>query len=329
MLTAQIRETQRELNAERKETTLEIEGRRVHVTNLGKVFWPEHGWTKGDMISYYVAVSPYLLPHLRNRPLVMVRYPDGIGGESWFHKDVPGGAPDWVETIAVEHHEAKAHTVNYVICNDLATLVWLAQMATIEIHTWSAATQDVRKADVAVFDVDPQTDRFEDAVWGAEMICGLMDELKLKCYVKTTGKRGIHVFAPLKPMVEHSEVRDFAHEVVMLLDRRHPGEFALSYSKAKRVGRVFVDYAQNSFGKTNIAPYSLRATKRATVSTPIRRSYLRRTRPTDYRLDTVPRRLARAGDLWRGLHEDAMDTVAEARQRLAALAVQQGASNRK
>jgi len=320
MLTAQIRETQRELNMGRKETTLEVEGRKVHVTNLDKVFWPERGWTKGDMIKYYLEVSPYILPHLRHRPLVMVRYPDGIAGESWFHKDVPGGAPDWVETIAVKHEDAKAHTVNYVVCNDLATLVWLAQMAAIEIHVWSATVEDVHKADVAVFDVDPQTDRFADAVDGAAMVCGLLDELRLKSYVKTTGKRGIHVFVPLKPTAQHAEVRDFAHEAVMLLDRRHPGAFALSYVKAKRAGRVFIDYAQNSFGKTNIAPYSLRATKDATASAPIRRNYLKRTQPTDYRLDTLPRRVARMGDLWHGLHDGVTDIVAEARRRLAALA---------
>jgi bifunctional non-homologous end joining protein LigD len=310
-----IQALRRAVKAAEKELTLEVEGREVHLTNLGKIFWPEAGWRKGDLISYYVGVSPYILPHLKRRPLVMVRYPDGISGESWFHKDLPGGAPKWVQTIRVWHH-AEKKDVHYVVCDDLPTLIWLAQMGTIEIHTWSATIDDVKKADVAVFDIDPQTGEFADAVDGARMVCDLLDELDLEYYVKTTGKRGIHVFLPLKPKDPHSDVRDFVHEAILLLDRRHPDTFALSYVKSKRKGRLFVDYAQNSFGKTNITPYSLRATPDATVSTPIQ---LGRVDPHDYRLDTVVRRLGRTGDLWKDIREATAVTIGEARQRLRAL----------
>jgi len=312
------RELRRTITAQRRELTLDIAGRSLHLTNLDKVFWPQPGWRKADLINYYIGVSPYILPHLRRRPLVMVRYPDGIAGESWFHKDVPGGAPNWIQTIRVRH-EAEKRDVHYVVCDDVATLVWLAQMGTIEIHTWSTTVDDVTRPDLAVFDVDPQTGIFADAVDGARMICDLLDELRLKRYLKTTGKRGIHVFVPLNPGGLHAEVRDFVHQAVLLLDRRCPGQFALSYLKAQRKGRIFVDYAQNSFGKTNVAPYSLRATPDATASTPVRRSDLARVDPHAYRLDNLGRRLARSGDLWAGLHDGVTVTVSEARRRLEAL----------
>jgi bifunctional non-homologous end joining protein LigD len=315
-----INRLRRAINAEQKEIVLDIDGRSLHLSHLDKIFWPERGWRKADLIDYYIAVSRYILPHLRHRPLVMVRYPDGIHGESWFHKDVPLGAPDWVRTISVEHDTPKVHTVKYVVCDDLATLVWLAQMGTIEIHAWSATVDDVTRADVAVFDLDPQTDQFSDAAEGARIVCDLLDELKLACYLKTTGKRGIHVFVPLKREGIHAEVRDFAHQAILLLERRNPGLLALSYSKSKRKGRLFIDYAQNSFGKTNVAPYSLRATPDATASTPIRRGDLKRINPHDYRLDNLPRRLARSADLWKDLHDGTTVTVAEARTRLDALA---------
>jgi len=314
-----IKELRRAIKAGQKEITVEIDGRGVHLSHLDKVFWPERGWRKADLIDYYIAVSEYVLPHLRRRPLVMVRYPDGIHGESWFHKDVPLGAPEWVKAVGIEHDTPKTHTIKYVVCDDLATLVWLAQMGTIEIHAWSATVDDVTRADFAVFDIDPQTDEFSDAVDGARIVCDLLDELKLPCYLKTTGKRGIHVFVPLKPEGLHAEVRDFAHQAILLLDQRNPGLLALSYSKSKRKGRLFIDYAQNSFGKTNVAPYSLRATRDATASTPIRRASIKRVDPHDYRLDTLPRRLARGIDLWKSIHDGAGVTVAEARKRLDAL----------
>lgn len=317
-MTTDTRKLRRTITAKQRELTLDIAGRSLHLTNLDKVFWPGPGWRKADLINYYIGVSAYILPHLRRRPLVMVRYPDGITGESWFHKDVPDGAPGWIETIRVRH-EAEQRDVRYIVCDDLATLVWLAQMGTIEIHTWSATVDDVTKADLAVFDVDPQTGEFTDAADGARMVCDLLDELRLKYHLKTTGKRGVHVFVPLRPEGRHDEVRDFVHLAVLLLDRRSPGQLALSYLKAQRKGRVFIDYAQNAFGKTNVAPYSLRATPDATASTPVRRRDLARVDPHDYRLDNLARRLARIGDPWKGLHEGATVTIAEARRRLEAL----------
>jgi len=318
-MSSDIKALRRAIKQGRPELTLEVDGREVHLTNLNKLFWPKTGWSKGDLIDYYVSVSPYILPHLRGRPLVMVRYPDGISGESWFHKDVPGGAPKWVRTIRVRHEGAPAHDVDYVVCDNLATLVWLAQMATIEIHTWSATVDDVTKADLAVFDIDPQTGEFADAVAGAQMVCGLLEELRLPCWLKTTGKRGVHLVVPLKPEGAHAQVREFVHEAIRLLDRRSPGAISLSYSKPKRKGRIFIDYAQNSFGKTNVAPYSLRATPQATVSTPVRRRYLNRVNPKDYRLDNVARRLRQTGDLWQELREKATVAVSEAQERLSKL----------
>ncbi|UCH33749.1 MAG: non-homologous end-joining DNA ligase, partial [Armatimonadota bacterium] len=308
----------RALRAAEKETTVEVDGREVHVNHLDKVLWPERGWTKADLIEYYIKVSPYILPHLRNRPLVMVRYPDGIEGEHWFQKDAPAGAPEWIRTIHVTH-EAESREIRYVVCNDLAALVWLAQMATVEIHTWSASVADVTKADLAVFDIDPQTGKFEDAADGARMVGDLLDELGIKHHLKTTGKRGAHVFVPVRPDETHAAARDFVHDAVKLLDRRHPGVIALSYSKSRRTGRIFVDYAQNSFGKTNVAPYSLRASADGTVSTPLRRDELSRADPRDYRLDNITRRLARTGDLWGNLRRDAEIGIGEAHDRLRKL----------
>jgi len=321
MVSSTVDELRRKLKAAEREVALEIDGRKLHLTNLDKVFWPQPGLRKADLIDYYIGVSRYLLPHLRNRPLVMVRYPDGIEGEHWFHKDAPEHTPEWVRTKGIEQEShGQARALRYIVCDDLATLVWLAQLAAIEIHTWSATADDPDRADRAVFDIDPQTDAFADAVEGARAVCDLLDELDLAYYLKTTGKRGIHVFAPLTPEREHREVREFVHDAVREIDRREPGLLALSYSKAKRKGRCFIDYAQNAFGKTNVAPYSLRGTVSATAATPFRREHLGRVAPGDYRLDNMLRRLAQTGDLWQGLPSPAKISVAQAHARLRSLA---------
>ncbi len=323
--TASVQRLRKQLEAADREVVLDIDGRALHLTNLDKVFWPQAGLRKRDLIDYYLAVSPYLLGHLRDRPLVMVRYPDGIEGEHWFHKDAPEHTPEWVRLRPIEQHgrsmlrPGEPRTLRYVVCDDLATLVWLAQLAAIEIHTWSAAANNPARADRAVFDIDPQTDEFADAVAGAQAVCELLDEIELTYYLKTTGKRGIHIFAPLPPQQEHAAARDFVHDAVTLIAHRQPGLLALSYSKAKRAGRCFIDYAQNAFGKTNVAPYSLRATRAATVSAPFRRDDLTRVAPGDYRLDNMLRRLARTGDLWHDLEAAASVPLAQAHQRLRAL----------
>ena len=232
---ASVHQLRRQIKAAGPEVALDIDGRALHLTNLDKVLWPPLDRARGgpepvarpqadlrkrDLIDYYLAMSPYLLGHLRDRPLVMVRYPDGIEGEHWFHKDAPEHTPEWVRLRPIEQHgrsvlrPSEPRTLRYVVCDDLATLVWLAQLAAIEIHTWSAAANDPARADRAVFDIDPQTDEFADAVAGAQAVCELLDEIELPYYLKTTGKRGIHIFVPLPPQQEHAAAGFFTGEIL-------------------------------------------------------------------------------------------------------------------
>jgi len=240
---------------------------RVEFTNLDKILYPELKITKTKIIEYYIKMALRILEFLAKRPVVLTRFPDGIDKEGFYEKDAPMGTPSWVETFRVYSENAKRY-INYVICNDLDTLVWLANLAALELHMTLSGVENFDRPDFVLFDMDPQPPAdIDEAVEAALLLKKKLDALDLTSYVKTSGKRGLHVVVPVKREYTFSQTRDFVHRVGKELAKDI--ENVVPEAKFKMPGKVLVDYAQNSHGKTMICPYSLRASSQGTVSTPL------------------------------------------------------------
>lgn len=244
--------------------------REVRVTNLDKVLFPESAYTKGDLMAYYYAVAPLMLPFLRDRPIVMQRVPDGILGEAFYEKQAPRGLPEWVRTVPVPSDEGRK-TIDFVVVDDVATLVWLAQIASVECHAWTSRWPDLDQPDFAVLDLDPfEPTTFEDVRAAARLVKVVLDGLGIRAYPKTSGGAGIQIFVPLVAGHTYPEVRAFCAGVARLIRAAYPEKVTTEPSIPKRTGHVFVDVNQNARGKTLVAPYSVRPYPGAPVSTPLR-----------------------------------------------------------
>lgn len=284
------------------EVELRLEGHELRLTHLQKLFWPELGITKGDLLRYYAAVSPSLLPHLQDRAMVMKRYPNGAGGKFFFQKRAPEPRPDWLEICTIGH--AHAGEIDFPIVRDLASLLWAVNLGCIDLHPWYARCDDVHRPDYLHFDLDPVAGaNFERVRQTALLVHRALDALKIPNYAKTTGSRGIHVYVPIARGPTQKEVWTFAKELAQSLERLHPELVTAEYRIAKRPqGRVLVDYNQNAWGRTLASVYSVRPTPKASVSTPVTWEEIQRGfRIEDFRLDNVPQRLAKVGDLWKPL----------------------------
>ena len=265
----------------------------VAVSNLGKVFWPEEGYTKGDLISYYREISPWLLSYLRGRPVVMVRYPDGIKGKNFFQKDAPPSAPDWLPRKRI-WSEGSERDIDYFICDNEEGLVYLANLGTIPLHVWASRVDSLERPDWCVLDLDPKGAPFTDVVKVALAIRTLCDEIGLPSYPKTSGSTGLHVLIPLGRLVTFDQCRQFGEFLATVIVKRLPDISTIERAIPKRKGRVYVDYLQNGHGKLIVAPYSVRPMPGATVSTPLRwNEVTRRLDPTKFTIKTVPARLKR------------------------------------
>lgn len=276
-----------------------IEDRKVHLTNLGKVFWPE-GHTKADLIKYYVDMAPVLLPYLKDRLFVMSRYPDGIFGETFYQKDCPDYAPEWVETVPLKSPDTDK-VVNYIVCNDVATLTWLANQACVELHIWLAKKDRLNYPDIAVFDLDPfPPATFKDVTGVAMLVKEALAQFGLKGFPKTSGATGMHIFVPVEPVLTYTEVRDAVEFICRRIHAVYPEKTTLERSVSKRDGKVYLDYLQNTRGKTMVFPYSLRPEPGAPVSTPVTWEEVagQKIRPADFNIKTVFQRLAEVGDLY-------------------------------
>jgi bifunctional non-homologous end joining protein LigD len=271
-------------------------------THVDRVYWPGKRYTKGDLLQYYESVARYLLPHLKDRPVVLKRFPQGIGKPSFFQKNVQGRLPRFVKR-AVIPAKSVAKDVHYVVCNNLETLLYLGNMGTIELHPWGSRIARRGFPDFMVFDLDPGTrTTFDMVVDAAHRTKSLLDELGLPSYPKTSGKRGIHIYVPLGARYSYDHVRKFARGVADKLMMQHPRLLTSKRGEERRVGRVFVDYLRNSIGQTTIAPYSPRASELATVSTPLQWKELRRgLHPEEFTIRTIGSRLARVGDIFAGV----------------------------
>jgi bifunctional non-homologous end joining protein LigD len=280
-----------------------IGARRVRLTNLGKIFFPEIGGTKRDLLQYYADVAPVLLPHLRDRAMVMKRYPGGASGEFFFMKRAPSARPEWITTCAIEH--ASGSVIDFPVIDDLAALLWVINLGCIDLNQWYARCDDVDRPDYLHFDLDPVGDvSFAVVREAAAVVNETLRALGMPTWVKTTGSRGIHVYVPIVRGPTQKQVWEVSKTIAVDVARRHPSLLTAVYKKAARpVGRVLVDYNQNAWGRTLASVYSVRPRPRATVSTPVSWDEVARGfEIEDFRMDNVPARIAKLGDLWAPLN---------------------------
>jgi bifunctional non-homologous end joining protein LigD len=284
----------------RGDVEIEAGARRVRLTNLDKVFFPEIGVTKRDLLQYYADMAPVLLPHLRDRAMVMKRYPNGAAGEFFFMKRAPASRPDWIPTCAIEH--ASGNVIDFPVIDDVAALLWVINLGCIDLNQWYARCDDVDRPDYLHFDLDPVGD---DVPFAAVREAGVVvnDTLRalgMPTHVKTTGSRGLHVYVPIVRGPTQGQVWEVSKTIAIDVARRHPKLLTAVYKKAARpAGRVLVDYNQNAWGRTLASVYSVRPRPRATVSTPVTWDEIADgVTIEDFRLDNVPARVKRLGDLW-------------------------------
>ena len=283
---------------------LSVGGKLVKLTNLRKPFWPELGITKRDLIQYYADVAPVLLPHLRDRAMVMKRYPTGAAGDFFFMKRAPAPRPEWIEICSIEH--SSGNIIDFPMIQDLASLLWVINLGCIDLNQWYACCDDVDRPDYVHFDLDRVPGAsFEKVVEAALLIRRALESLKIPCFAKTTGSKGIHVYVPIVRGPTQKQVWTFAKEFANAVAAQAPKLLTTIYVVAKRPrGRVLVDYNQNAWGRTLASIYSVRPRPRASVSTPVKWSELERGLGIDdFRIDNVPARIKRVGDLWQPLLE--------------------------
>ena len=284
------------------EVMLDVGGREVRLTNLEKVFWPDSGITKGDLVQYYAEVAPALLPHLADRAMVMKRYPHGIDGKFFFMKRAPESRPDWIETCTIEH--GSGNVIDFPMIQDAAALLWVINLGCIDLNPWYSRCDDTDRPDFLHFDLDPVPDAaWERVVDTALLVRTALVALGMTPYAKTSGSKGIHVYVPIVRGPLQKQVWTFAKELARTLASHAPHLVTAEYRIAKRpAGTVLVDYNQNAWGQTLASVYSVRPRPGAPVSAPVTWEELEAgARIEDFDLFTVPRRVAEHGDLWAGL----------------------------
>ncbi len=283
--------------------TLDIHGRKVDVTNLDKVFYPKTGFTKGNIIDYYVRISPVLLPHLKNRPISLKRYPDGVEGFFFYEKNAPKGRPPWIKTTKVP--KDSGGEINYCVMNDLPALVWAANLADLELHTFLHKAPALQRPTSLAFDLDPGPPAdiltcSQVALW----LQSIFDALGMASFPKTSGSKGLQVYVPLNGPVTYDKTKAFALKIAEVLEQKFPDRVVSKMLKSLRTGKVLVDWSQNDDKKTTVNVYSLRAKDHPTVSTPVAwdeiTAALRKKNPKflTFESEQVMQRVAEQGDLF-------------------------------
>jgi bifunctional non-homologous end joining protein LigD len=291
-----------EIPREVDDIELAVIGGCVKLTNLQKIFWPGLGLTKRDLLQYYLNVSSWLLPHLKNRAMVMKRYPNGIGGGFFFMKRAPSPRPPSIPICSIEH--GSGNVIGFPMIEHVASLLWVANLGCIDLNPWYARCEDVHRPDYLHFDLDPvEGTPFERVLETSLIVRDALAQLKIPTYVKTTGSRGIHVYVPIARGPRQKQVWEFAKVFSKELETRNPKIITAEYRVAKRpAGHVLVDYNQNAWNRTLASVYSVRPKPAATVSTPVTWKEVERgVRMEDFTMLTVPRRLKKLGDLWKPL----------------------------
>ena len=253
-----------------KRVEVEVDGRTLSLSNLDKVLYPGAGFTKGQVIDYYTRVAPAVLDHLRGRPLTLKRYPNGVEGQFFYEKQCPSHRPDWVRTAAIPIR-TDGRVIDFCLADDLPTLVWLANLADLELHTSLARASDIRAPVILAFDLDPgEPATIVECAQVALELREVFDHLGLQAFPKTSGSKGMQVYVPLNTPHTYEQTKPFALALAQLLERRHPELVVSDMKKSLRAGKVLVDWSQNDEHKTTVCAYSLRARERPTVSTPLR-----------------------------------------------------------
>src|SRR5205809_7163604 len=252
-----------------KKEELIVDDHKLQVSNLDKVLYPKAGFTKAQVIDYYIRIAPVLLPHLKDHPLTMKRYPDGVEGEFFYEKNCPAHRPKWVQTAKV-WSEGNQRIMDYYLANDLPTLVWAANLADLELHTSLSRKNNIERPTMMVFDLDPGAPAdiaqcCQVGIW----LRDLLTKMKLKSWAKTSGSKGLQVYVPLNTPVSYEDTKGLSRSLAQYLESDHPDLVTSNMSKALRKGKVFVDWSQNDEHKTTICVYSLRAKEEPTVSAPV------------------------------------------------------------
>jgi bifunctional non-homologous end joining protein LigD len=305
--TAVHREKPTAVTTSKEETVKPASTNTLEFTHLDKVFFPKNGYTKGDVLSYYESIADYILPYLKDRPLSLLRQPNGITGEGFFQKNNEH-LPDWVPSIDI-FSESNNKTLHWIVGDDLKVLQYIVQLGSIEVNPLNARIQTLDNPDWLVIDLDPEgTITFQDVVTVAREVKHVCDEWKIPVYPKTSGKTGIHIFVPMGAKYTHDQARNLAHLIVIEVNKRQPKLTSIERTPAKRPNKIYLDWLQNRAGQTLAAPYSVRPTEDASVSTPLHWSEVNtKLDPSNYTIKNIRRRLGQVGDLWKPILEEGVN----------------------
>lgn len=269
--------------------------RVVPFSNLSKIFWPDEKYTKGELLGYYRDIAPWLLPYLKDRPIVMTRYPDGINGKSFFQKDAPNFAPGWVRTERIWSDVGRE--IDYFVCDDVESLLYIVNLGSIPLHVWSSRVGSLEKPDWCILDLDPKGAPFTHVVKVARTIHELCEEIELPAFIKTSGATGLHVLIPLGARLTHAESKAFGEILARTVERRVPEISTTARMLGARGGKVYIDFLQNGHGKTIAGIYSARPVPGATCSAPLHwKDISARLDPARYTIKTLPARMKRLGE---------------------------------
>lgn len=274
---------------------------KVELTNTGKLYWPDEGITKGELLAYYESMHKFILPYLRKRPMSLKRNPNGVNDQGFYHKDAGDIAPDWMETADI-HAESTNKIVSYLVCNDLNSLLFIANLGCIEMNPWNSTVTRLDKPDYMVMDIDPsEKNSFEEVVDTALVVRDVCERAGISTYCKTSGASGLHVYIPCNKKYDYDTVRDLARIIATLVQEQLPGTTTLERSLSKRKkNQIYVDFLQNSRGQTLASAYSARPRPGATVSTPLEWKEVKHgLHPSMFTIKNIRKRVEKKGDLFR------------------------------
>lgn len=279
------------------------------LTHTDKLYWPEEKITKGDLLHYYEEIAPYIIPYLKNRPLSLKRNPNGIKGPTFFHKDAGDIAPEWIKTADIVA-ESTGKVVHYLVCNNVQSLLFIANLGCIEMNPWNSVAANLDKPDYLVMDIDPSDkNKFDEVIDAANIIKDILDKAGIEGFCKTSGSTGMHIYVPCKKRYEYSEVRDFAKVIATLAQEQMPSNTTLERSLSKRKkNQIYIDYLQNSRGQTLASAYSARPKPGATVSAPLDWKEVKHGLSiSDFTIKNMLKRVKKKGDLFKGVFGKAFD----------------------
>lgn len=285
------------------ETTKSIDGIKLTFTHLDKIFWPDEGYTKGDVIDYYNKVYPHIIKYMKERPESLLRMPNGLADNGFFQKDAGLNAPEWVKHVPL-YSDSVEKDINYIICNDKPTLLYLANLGCIEMNPWNSRLDTLDKPDYFVMDIDPsEQNTFEQVIETANVIKELLDKAGAISFPKTSGATGIHIYVPLGARYTYEQAKNFAHTIAIMTQEQLPDFTSLERSLSKRgKSNIYIDYLQNRKGQTLACAYSLRPKPGATVSTPLEWKEVKKgLHPSDFTMNNIMKRIEKKGDLFSGV----------------------------